>query len=149
MFRHALRLMGGRSDAAQDVAQEAWTRAIRGLPAFEGRSSLGTWLRMIVARCALERIRADERIGAAPPDDAEVPEPPNDAAASVDLERAFEALPTGFRTVLVLHDVEGYTHEEIGALLGVAEGTSKSQLSRARKWLRRALGAGYRNGDPT
>ena len=64
----------------------------------------------------------------------------------MDLERAIERLPAGYREVFVLHDVEGYTHEEIGGLLGIESGTSKSQLSRARQRLRAALApAGWRS----
>ncbi len=69
-----------------------------------------------------------------------------DPSQRIDLERAFERLPAGYRVVLVLHDIEGYTHDEVGELLGISPGTSKSQLSRARAWLRSALGPEYRAG---
>ena len=65
--------------------------------------------------------------------------PPPMHGERIDLERAVALLPAGYRTVLILHDVEGYTHEEIGEMLGVATGTSKSQLSFARRALRRML----------
>jgi RNA polymerase sigma-70 factor (ECF subfamily) len=67
------------------------------------------------------------------------------AEERVDLERAIERLPAGYREIFVLHDVEGYTHEEIGGLLGIEPGTSKSQLSRARQRLRTALAPGGRH----
>jgi RNA polymerase sigma-70 factor (ECF subfamily) len=145
MYRLALRMTGGSASAAEDVVQEAWGRALRALAAFERRATLRTWLARIVVRCALERVRWERRDGETLPD----PEHLADAHLGgreerIDLERAFRALPDGYREVLVLHDIEGYTHEDIGAFLGVSTGTSKSQLSRARAWLRRALGRDYR-----
>jgi RNA polymerase sigma-70 factor (ECF subfamily) len=138
-----VRLTGGLDADAEDVAQEAWRRAIRGLTEFEGRSSLATWLTSIVTRCALERRRASRSTTDTDPGD--VPVPPRQAKTSsrLDLERAFAGLPAGFRTVLVLHDLEGYRHADIAELLGVSEGTSKSQLSRARARMRELLGEDY------
>ena len=144
MYRLALRMTAGSDSAAEDVVQEAWARAVRALSGFEHRSALRTWLHGIVTRCALERIRR-ERVhagGSADTDGLPDPHPASDGR-HLDLERAFEALPPGYRTIVVLHDIEGYTHERIGELLGVTAGTSKSQLSRARAWLRRALGRDY------
>lgn len=142
MYRLALRMTGGSDADAQDAVQEAWRRAVRGLGGFEGRASLGTWLRAIVARCVLELGRKRSRETGLPPDDVH-PGPPVDPVGSVDLERAFECLPPGYRAVLVLHDLEGYRHGDIAALLGVTEGTSKSQLSRARARMRQLLGDDY------
>jgi RNA polymerase sigma-70 factor (ECF subfamily) len=140
LYRLAMRMTGGRVATAEDVVQEAWTRATTGLPSFERRSSLATWLRAITLRCALERIRADVRAGEPMPGTDLEGAPTVEPAIRLDLERAFEALPTGYRAVLVMHDIEGYRHDEIARLLGVSPGTSKSQLSRARAWMRRALG---------
>ena len=142
MYRLALRMTGGSDADAQDAVQEAWHRAVRGLEGFEGRASLGTWLRAIVARCALELGRKRTREASLPPDDAH-PGPSLDPVGSMDLERAFESLPPGYRAVLVLHDLEGYRHADIAALMGVSEGTSKSQLSRARARMRQLLGDDY------
>ena len=144
LYRLALRLAGGRESAAEDVLQEAWARAIRRLAAFERRSSLRRWLIGIVVRCSLERIRADRRAADELPELQSVAGAASAPESRIDLERAFEALPPGYRAVLVMHDVEGYTHEEIAELMGISPGTSKSQLSRGRSWLRRALGADYR-----
>lgn len=143
MFRLALRLTGGLDADAEDVVQEAWRRAIRGLEGFEGRSSLATWLTSIVTRCALERHRANRRTADEEP--GEIPLSPSQERTSsrLDLEHAFASLPPGFRTVLVLHDLEGYRHADIAELLGVSEGTSKSQLSRARARMRELLGEDY------
>jgi RNA polymerase sigma-70 factor (ECF subfamily) len=144
LYRLALRLCGGRDESAEDVLQEAWSRAARRLDDFERRSSLRSWLNGFVVRCSLERTRWERRGGDDLSEADAWPAPARDRAAErVDLERAFEALPAGYRSVLVLHDLQGYTHKDIGELLGVSPGTSKSQLSRARAWMRRALGQDY------
>jgi RNA polymerase sigma-70 factor (ECF subfamily) len=120
-----------RSDGeAEDVVQEVWLRVTTGRARFEGRSLLRTWLCGIVVNCARER-RSSAAAPAVPPlQEVRFEQPP------VDLERAVRALSDGFREVLVLHDVYGYTHEEIAAMLGIEAGTSKSQLSRARQRIR-------------
>lgn len=143
LYRHALRLTGGDDADAEDVVQEAWRRAIRGLAGFEGRSSLATWLSSIVTRCALERYRRDRRITEGGVPDVSAAADDGSASSRLDLERAFERLAPGFRAVLVLHDLEGYRHADIADLLGVSEGTSKSQLSRARARMRELLGEDY------
>ena len=142
LYGLALRLAGGDARDAEDVVHEAWMRAVRGFGQFTGRSALRTWLCGIVVNCwrELRRGRGDREL---PLDDA--PEPGaedgelNATYDRLDLERALRALAPGYREVLVLHDVEGYSHEEIAALRGVAIGTSKSQLARARGALRRML----------
>jgi len=128
--------MGGESPDVDDVIQDAWMRAVRSMRDFGWRSSLRTWLSSIVLNCCRERWR--ERV-----------EPSADGLDSValtgdlnlrlDLEAAVAALPAGYRAVLILHDVEGYTHDEIAERLGVQPGTSKSQLFHARKALRQRL----------
>jgi len=133
----ALRLCGGRAAQAEDVAQEAWVRATRGLGGFRWGSRLGSWLCGIAVNVWRESCR-----------EGFVGEPPAEAVvaprADGDLGRIVAGLPPGARAVLVLHDVEGYTHAEIGALLGIEDGTSKSQLAKARAAVRAALAA---NGD--
>lgn len=122
---------------AGDVVQDAWVRAVRGFERFAWQSALRTWLSSIVLNCCRERWQArGDRF-----DDVslEAAARPDDPHLRLDLERALASLPTGYRTVLVLHDVEGYTHEEIAAHLGVEPGTSKSQLFRARRALRLRL----------
>lgn len=141
LYAMARRLMGADfARDADDVVQEAWLRAAGRLPQFEWRSSLSTWLQSIVINCARERLRK------------RMPEPADESAIArragsttareplVDLERAIAELPPGYREVLVLHDVYGYTHAEIGALVGVTDGTSKSQLFHARRAIRERLG---------
>lgn len=143
LFRLALRMSGGVHADAEDVVQEAWLRAVRGLSGFEGRSMLKTWLSSIVVRCSWERSRrADRQKDLAPGLPCPTTQAPH-VASRVDLERTFRLLPPGFRAVLVLHDLEGYRHADISALLGIAVGTSKSQLSRARAFMRNALGEDY------
>ncbi len=137
LYALALRLTGGDQSEAEDLVQESWVRAVRALSSFRARSALRTWLCGLLVNVRRERIRADWRRVDAPDI-----EPAADAGApddALDLERAIGALPEGARDVFVLHDVYGYTHREIAELLGVAEGTSKSQLTRARNLLRSSL----------
>lgn len=134
LFAVALRLLTRRADA-EDAVQETWLRAVRGLSGFRGDSSFRTWLTGIGIRCALELLRQRG------PADFGSPEVGVESAPhlAIDLERAIAALPDGYRIVLLLHDVEGRTHDEIGSLLGIEPGTSKSQLFHARRALRERL----------
>lgn len=134
MFALAHRLMGGRHDVAADALQDAWMRIVPRLSAFRGESALRTWLCGFVVNCCRERFR--EPLFEELPD---LPRQPSSEDRQIDLERALAALPAGYRAVIVLHDIEGYTHREIGTALGIDEGTSKSQLSRGRDALRRRL----------
>ena len=140
LYRFLLRWTGGEAEAQEGV-QETWVRAIRGLSGFRGQSSLKTWLAGIAIRWSREDARRRGRLVALP-DEAPAAGPFPDRVERVDLERALAALPDGYREVLILHDVEGYTHEEAAELLGVEIGTSKSQLSRARRALRARLTGG-------
>jgi RNA polymerase sigma-70 factor, ECF subfamily len=128
-----------RDAVAEDIVQEAWHRAVRRLPSFDGRSSLRTWLIGFVVHCCHETWRDERRQGVGMGDG----EPSGDTALAapghvvrLDLERALARLASGYRTVLLLHDLHGMTHDEIAALLEIAPGTSKSQLARARQALR-------------
>jgi RNA polymerase sigma-70 factor, ECF subfamily len=137
MFALALRFLGGRSNDAEDAVQEAWLRALASLTSFRWQSSLRTWLCGITVNCCRERVR-----------DAwwpiALPEPPatvRDRSDRLQIEEVLARLPPGYRAVLVLHDIEGYTHREIAHLFGIDEGTARSQLSRARSTFRRWLGS--------
>ena len=124
--------------AAEDCAQEAFISAWRNLKSFEGRSSLGTWLHRIAVNTVLGRTRRREPvIHAAEPEEFAGAEMPvfADAMDVLDLEQLIATLPTGARHVLVLQGVYGYTHEETAEFLGIAVGTCKAQLHRARKLL--------------
>lgn len=142
LYALALRLSGGDEPEACEAVHDAWVRAVDNLARFEWRASLRTWLCSIVINCAREIAHRQGR-DAGPPleemtlasDDARL----EGIYDRVDLERAIAGLPPGYRRVFVLHDVEGYKHEEIATLLGISCGTSKSQLSGARAALRRAL----------
>jgi RNA polymerase sigma-70 factor (ECF subfamily) len=136
-----LRLTAGDVTRAEDCLQDAWLRAIAGLDRFGWRSTLRTWIRGIAINCWREGWREDRR---APlrlvEGDEPAPDLPDVSPLDViALERAVAALPDGYRAVLVLHDVEGFTHEEIAEALGIVPGTSKSQLARARAAVRRSL----------
>jgi RNA polymerase sigma-70 factor, ECF subfamily len=137
-----VRHLAGDDAQADDWSQEAWMRAIRALPTFRGDSLFSTWLHRIAVNCALYGRRRRDRLGsrevdnpAAGEETARIERP----LLRLRLEDAIQRLPEGMRKVLVLHDVEGYTHEEIGEMLGVAAGTCKSQLFKARAKMREML----------
>ena len=129
---------------AEELTQEVFVRAWRKLSSFRGESAFSSWLYPLTVNVALSerrsRRRRDARI-VATEDPASLERAPRSPApeAGFDLEKAMAALPPGARAVFVLHDVEGRTHEEIAQLLGLAAGTSKAQLHRARRLLREAL----------
>ncbi len=128
---------------AEDCTQEAFIRAWRSLPRFEARSAFGTWLHRIAVNVVLERRRRPvapvDFVDELPPDrvEAALPDTPVEEA---ELEAAIAALPEGARDALVLCGIHGYTHVEAGAMLGLAAGTCKAQLHRARRLLRERLG---------
>ena len=137
-----VRRIAGEEDLAQDYAQEAWIRAIRALPTFRGDARFSTGLHRIAVNSALQALRKSEtrtRREAPMPEAIPVSPAEGDVLLGDLLERAMDRLPDGMRQVLILHDVEGYTHEEIGDFLGVTSGTSKSQLFKARGKMRELL----------
>jgi RNA polymerase sigma-70 factor (ECF subfamily) len=131
----------------EDVVQETWLRGVSGLRRFDWRSSFSTWLRGIALNVSRERLRS-ERIALQvdlTPDSIDRMEAccgDRDHEGRVDLERALRALPEGQRMVLVLHDLEGFTHAEVARMLGISAGTSKSQLHDARETLEGVLTKG-------
>ena len=139
LFQVVLRVLGGAEQDAEDVVQETWIRATERLGDFRWEAAFATWLTGIALNVARGLLRRRGRWEADP---ESVPEPwraPPALGERIDLERALALLPAGYRAVLVLHDVEGFTHEEIAAMLGVVPGTSKSQLSCARRAMRQLL----------
>ena len=143
LYGVVLRLLNGHEADAEDVIQETWLAAAQKLSTFQWRSSLRTWLTAIAVNCARNRCRRrareETRLRA-----GEVTEMPSAERLErvidvLEMERAVERLPDRYREVLLLHDVQGHTHVEIAEILGIAPGTSKSQLSRARSTLRRWL----------
>lgn len=141
VYRFLLRLTGRASDAEEGV-QETWFRACGALERFEWRSSLPTFLAGIAVRWWREETRRRGRRWEAEEPESEGAggtEPLPLSISRVDLDRAFADLAMGYRQALLLHDVFGHTHGEIAQMLGIDEGTSKSQLSRARRALRARL----------
>jgi len=132
----AWRLLGARGDDAEDAVQEAWMRAVQSLHAWNEDASFGAWLRSIAAHVAIDALRKTSRL------DPETNGAWSDeewASDRLDLETAIVALPAGYRAVLVLHDVEGFNHREVAAMLDITEGTSRSQVFKARAKLRGLL----------
>jgi RNA polymerase sigma-70 factor (ECF subfamily) len=139
LYALALRLTGGNQGEAEDLVQESWVRAVRALSSFRAQSALRSWLCGFLVNVRRERVRTAWRIVDEP--DIEPIAATENHDSALDLERAILALPDGARDVFVLHDVYGYTHDEIATMLGVVAGTSKSQLNRARGLLRELLNA--------
>ena len=142
VYQFVLRLVGGNEQEAEDVLQETWMRAARGLAGFRWQSALRSWVTGIALNRVRELARKKKRSLVEVDGEFEFPSAAVDPGQTIDLDRALQLLPPGFRTVLVLHDVEGYTHQEIGSRLGITDGTSKSQLHGARKAMRRLLDMG-------
>lgn len=134
-----IRLLGGDENEAEDVVQETWIRAVEALPGFRWEAAFRTWLTGIALNRCRELLRQRARRSEGVLEDAADHRFVVRAGAGIDLERAIAALPEGYRTVLVLHDVEGYTHPEISERLDIAIGTSRSQLHHARRAIRRML----------
>jgi RNA polymerase sigma-70 factor (ECF subfamily) len=143
LYRLIYRYVGDR-DAAEDCLQVAFIRAFDRLGDFRGESGIGSWLGAIAVTTALNALRKRKRGGPAGSwEEAEAMPAPMVREADPDLKarlhEEIDDLPNGCRMVFLLHDVEGYTHEEIGEMLGVQSGTSKAQLFRARARLRERL----------
>jgi len=137
------RLVGHDPDLAADVAQEVWIQIFRALPSFRGDAQFGTWAHRIAVNRTLNALRRTKRMAAVEVDmeeDTSSVEPEAERALlAASIEEAAAKLSPGARTVFMLHDVEGYTHEEIAAELGITAGGSKSQLFKARAKLRTLL----------
>jgi RNA polymerase sigma-70 factor, ECF subfamily len=135
------RMMGEDVD---DVTQEVLVRAWQKLHTFRGEAAFGTWLHRLAVNVVLnrrsERGRWRKRFVEEPEGGIDRPGRPVSAAVGMDFESAIAGLSPGARQVFVLHDVEGYRHEEIAGMLGITPGTSKSQLHYARMALRKTLG---------
>lgn len=138
------RLVGGDHDLAADVAQEVWIQIFRALPTYRGDSQFGTWAHRIAVNRTLNALRQRRRLATWETNDIDeesaAVEPDADRnilAASI--EAATAQLSPGARAVFVMHDIEGFTHDEIAASLGITAGGSKSQLFKARAKLRKLL----------
>lgn len=147
VFALCLRLSANRAQA-EELVQDVFVRVWERLASYRGESAFATWLHRVAVNTVLERARSGGRrrlrvqIAA---DFANIETVPDGAVElvdlhqQIDLETAVAMLPAGARAVFTLHDVEGYGHAEIGVLLGIAEGTSKAHLFRARRLLRQRL----------
>jgi RNA polymerase sigma-70 factor (ECF subfamily) len=145
LFNLAWRMCGTRADA-EDLLQEIFLLVYRKLPEFRGESAIGTWLyRLAMNRCLdhLKSRQTRESHATGVLDDHLVAgaERPDSAIKKLDLERAIAQLPDGARAAFLLHDVEGFQHQEVADILGISEGTSKSQVHKARIKLRALLTA--------
>jgi RNA polymerase sigma-70 factor (ECF subfamily) len=141
LFALAWRLTGSRADA-EDVVHDVFVGLPEALRRYVERGSFAAWLRAVTARTALMRMRARRRRGEVDVElAAGIPAAPREgaAAARADLQRAVAGLPDSLRAVFVLKEVEGYTHAEIGALLGITPGASEVRLCRALRRLRERL----------
>ena len=143
VYRLTYRL-AGTDDLAQDFTQDTFIRAFGRLHDFRGDSTFATWLHAIAVSVSLNGLRKVKLLHARETDldnahDQGIPGRRAEPDLKQRLKEAIDALPPGYRTVFVMHDVEGFTHEEIASALGLQPGTSKAQLSRARARLRVAL----------
>lgn len=144
LYQFVIRVLGGNESDAEDVIQETWIRAVEGFSRFRWEAELRTWLGGIALNLCRGIFRRRDRDWLRSEPELETASATTQPAADVriDMERALARLPDGYRTVLVLHDVEGLRHDEIAVALGTTTGTSKSQLHRARRAVRRMLNAG-------
>jgi RNA polymerase sigma-70 factor (ECF subfamily) len=154
--QHATRLynlasrMTGAKGEADDLLQDIFLLAYRKIASFRGESSLGTWLYRLAMNHCLDVLRNRQTRMGQQTDSLDEPEaapvaspvPILSAVSRIDLERAIAALPPACRAAFLLHDVEGFGHHEVGTMLGVSEGTSKSQVHKARMRIRAYLANG-------
>jgi RNA polymerase sigma-70 factor (ECF subfamily) len=149
--QHAARIftlacrMAGSPDEGEDLLQEIFLQAYRKLGSFKGEAALGTWLYRLALNHCLDFVRSRQtrtrRLTETLDDERphEPAAPRETPIPRIDLERALARLPEGCREAFILHEVEGFDHKEVGELLGIAEGTSKSQVFKARMKLRAFL----------
>ena len=143
VYRLVYRMVGD-GELAADYTQDTFIRAFDRLATFRGEAALSTWITAIAISVVyngqrkVKRLRARE-VDLELADPVAAPAREADPDLKLKLAAAIEELPTGYRTVFLMHDVEGYTHQQIGSALGIQEGTSKAQLSRARAKLRQQL----------
>jgi RNA polymerase sigma-70 factor (ECF subfamily) len=143
VFTLACRMTGSRS-TGEDVLQEIFLLVYRKLGSFKGEAALGTWVYRLATNCCLDHLRSRQHKLEQASEELDESLPPRRVVGRLtverlDLERAIAQLPPGYRAAFVLHDVEGFDHAEVGRLLGIAEGTSKSQVHKARLRMRELL----------
>jgi len=152
VYALCLRMVGNTAEA-EDLTQEAFLLLLRKIHTFRGESAFSTWLHRLAVNLVLMRLRKKSSpivpLEATPDSDGETFSPSIDIGAPdlllegsidrINLERCIQRLPVGYRTIFVLHDIEGYEHNEIAEILGRSVGDSKSQLHKARTRLREQL----------
>jgi len=146
VHRLVFRLCGGDEEMARDFTQDTFIRVFDKLSTFRGESAFATWVHRIAVTVTLNGLRKEKRLKRGADDldvanDLPAPSVNVDPDLRAKLRAAIEALPPGSRASVILHDIEGYTHAEIGEMLGIAEGTSKARLFDARSRLKKALAA--------
>lgn len=138
MYSTAYRITND-ADHAHDVLQEAFVDVFRSLSQFSFRSTLGAWIKTIVVRQAIRKQQLEGRFETLDETRHDSPAALPDTLTAAELDAAIRSLPAGARAVFLLVEVEGYAHHEAATMLGIAEGTSKSQVSYAKKLLRQRL----------
>jgi len=146
VHRLVFQLCGGDEEMARDFTQDTFVRVFDKLSTFRGESAFATWVHRIAVTVTLNGLRKEKRLKRGADDldvanDLPAPSINVDPDLRAKLRAAIEALPPGSRASVILHDIEGYTHAEIGEMLGIAEGTSKARLFDARSRLKKALAA--------
>jgi RNA polymerase sigma-70 factor (ECF subfamily) len=152
LYNLANRMMGSHGEA-DDLLQDIFLLAYRKLGSFRGESSLGTWLYRLAMNHCLDVLRSRQTRMDQHTDSLDEPDAPPVASpvplvgsvSRIDLERAIDALPPACRAAFLLHDVEGFGHQEVGGMLGISEGTSKSQVHKARMRIRHYLAHGVKS----
>jgi RNA polymerase sigma-70 factor (ECF subfamily) len=138
-----VRRLASDPDLAEDIAQEVWIQIFRALPSWRGDAKFSTWVHRVAINRTLNALRRTKRLAAVETgieeDSASVEQDGDRSMLAASIDAAARQLSPGARTVFLLHDVEGYTHEEIATELGITPGGSKSQLFKARAKLRRLL----------
>ena len=138
-----VRRLAGDPDLAEDIAQEVWIQIFRALPSWRGDAKFSTWVHRVAINRALNALRRTRRLAlletGIEEESAAVEQDSERSMLAQTIDEAARKLAPGARTVFLLHDVEGYTHEEIATELGITPGGSKSQLFKARAKLRRLL----------
>ena len=138
-----VRRLAADPDLAEDIAQEVWIQIFRALPSWRGDAKFSTWVHRVAINRTLNALRRTKRLAATETaieeDSAYVEQDVDRSMLAQSIDEAARQLSPGARTVFLLHDVEGYTHEEIAMELGITPGGSKSQLFKARAKLRRLL----------
>ncbi len=137
----ALHMLGNRQDA-EDAVQETFLKVFRGVNGFQGQSAVGTWMCRILINTCYDALRKQRPEAAEMPAPAAMPGRGSSVPLKVALEGALGRIAPNHRLVFWLYEVEGYRHSEIGQILQVPEGTSKSWLFEAKRALRRMLGEG-------